>query len=160
VKQQCHIAFIYASWLILIGGFIFQLWKGHYIEAAVWIPMVVVVMWAYIRYFPSVSSVMGYGSVADKPAASVQPSSVDVILYTGIGCPFCPLVKTRLEQLQSKMGFRLKEIDVTFRPELLISKGIKALPVIEIGTVLRVGNATSEELAAFIASVPQPRTAT
>jgi glutaredoxin len=116
--------------------------------------MVVVVMWAYIRYFPSVSSIMGYGSVADTPPASVQTSNADVVLYTGIGCPFCPLVKTRLVELRSKMGFRLREIDVTFRPELLIAKGIKTLPVVEIGSVHRVGNATSEELAAFIASFP------
>ena len=45
--------------------------------------------------------------------AFAQPSSVDVKLYTGIKCLFCPLVKTRLEALQTKMGFRLREIDVT-----------------------------------------------
>lgn len=160
MKQQCHIAFVYASWLILIGGFIYLLSSGRLVEAIIWIPLVVLAMWAYIRFFPSVSSIMGYGSVADKPAAFVQPSNVDVTLYTGIGCPFCPLVKTRLEALQAKMGFRLRGIDVTFRPELLMSKGIKALPVIEIGGTRKVGNATSEELAAFIASVPGPSTAT
>lgn len=49
------------------------------------------------------------------------------------------------------MGFQLREIDVTFRPDVLVARGIKALPVIEIGDSRRVGNATSEKLAAFIA---------
>jgi len=51
-----------------------------------------------------------------------------------------------------KMGFDLKEIDVTFRPELLIHKGIRALPVIEVGENQWVWNATSEQLAIFITS--------
>jgi glutaredoxin len=152
MKQQCHIAFVYVSWVILVGGFIFHLWRGNIVEAVIWIPLIVLLMWIYIRKFPSLSSLMGYGSVADKPASSVQPSSADVVLYTGVGCPFCPIVKARLQALQSQMGFRLKEIDVTFRPELLIAKGIKALPVVEVGDTRRVGNGTSEEIAAFIAS--------
>jgi hypothetical protein len=41
---------------------------------------------------------------------------------------------------------------VTLKPDLLVSKGIKALPVVEIGDTHRTGNATSEELAAFIST--------
>ncbi len=44
------------------------------------------------------------------------------------------------------MGFELHEVDVTFRPELLVSKGIRALPVIEIGDAVWVGNGTSQQL--------------
>ena len=50
------------------------------------------------------------------------------------------------------MGFKLKEIDVTLKPDLLISKGIKALPVIEVGKNKLTGNATSEQLALLISS--------
>ena len=94
---------------------------------------------------------MGYGSVEDRPATIVPHTSVRVILYTGLGCPFCPIVKRRLADLRSRMAFELNEVDVTFRPELLISKGIRALPVIEIGKATWVGNGTSEQLAQFIA---------
>lgn len=152
MKQQCHIGFVYAAWLILVVGLIYHLSRGHVLDAAFFVFFVVVLMWAYIRYFPSVSALMGYGSVADKPATTVRPTSVEVVLYTGIGCPFCPIVKHRLEELQPKMGFHLTEKDVTFRPEVLVAKGIRALPVIEVGETRRVGNGTSEELAAFIGS--------
>lgn len=151
MKQQCHIASVYAAWIVLIGGFVYLLSRGEVIAAIVWLPVVALFLWAGIRYFPSLSSLMGYGSVADRPATSVRSSSVEVVLYTGIGCPFCPLVKTRLQALQARMGFQMREIDVTFRPEVLVAKGIKALPVIETGDRRWVGNATSEELAVFIA---------
>ncbi len=150
MKQQCYIVSVYATWLILFGGFAYLLFRGNVIQAILWLPVVGIFIWAGIRYFPALSSFMGYGSVADTPAASVQPSSAEVVLYTGIGCPFCPLVRTRLQALQTRMGFRLREIDVTFKPDVVISRGIKALPVIEIGDRHRVGNGTSEELAAFI----------
>ena len=50
------------------------------------------------------------------------------------------------------MGFELTETDVTLRPDLLIAKGIRALPVVEVGDARWVGNATSQQLAAFITS--------
>ncbi len=158
MKQQCHIAMVYAAWLFLLGGFIYLLSRGEVIQAVFWISIVAAFLWAGIRYFPSYSSFMGYGSVADRPAASVQPTDAEVVLYTGIGCPFCPLVKNRLQALQAKMGFRLREIDVTFKPGVPLARGIKALPVIEIGDRRRIGNGTSDELAAFIAASLQHRT--
>ena len=36
------------------------------------------------------------------------------------------------------------------RPDLLTAKKIKAVPVVEVGTVLRTGNLTSQELADLI----------
>ena len=47
-------------------------------------------------------------------------------------------------------GFTLTKIDVTMRPDLLTAKKIKAVPVVEVGTVLRTGNLTSQELADLI----------
>jgi glutaredoxin len=151
MKQQCNISFIYGSWIILFCGLIFYVVRGSYIQAVFWIFFIVLFLWLYVRYFPSLSRYMGYGSVEDIQPNSIQPIKIDVILYTGVGCPFCPIVKNRLKELQLKMGFDLKEIDVTLRPELLIQKGIRALPVVEVEKAHWVGNATSEQLAAFIA---------
>jgi glutaredoxin len=158
MKQQCHISFVYGSWLILTCGVVFYLVRGNYLQAVVWLLFVALFLWLYVRYFPSLSRYMGYGSVDDVAATQVAPAPVNVTFYTGIGCPFCPIVKRRLLDLKSRMSFELKEVDVTFKPELLISKGIRALPVIEIGGAFRVGNGTSQELAQFITehAVPKP----
>lgn len=152
MKQQCHIAFVYGSWLILAGGLIFYVIRGNYLQAVFWVFFVAFFLWLYVRYFPSLSRYMGYGSVADQPAKHIQNINTKVFLYTGLGCPFCPLVKRRLIELQSKMGFELNEIDVTLKPDLLIAKGIRALPVVEVREAHWVGNATSEQLATLIIS--------
>jgi len=150
MKQQCHISFVYGSWIILLCGLGFSLLRGNVVQAVFWVFFVGLFLWLYVRYFPSLAGYMGYGSVADRPANNVQSSNASVILYTGVGCPFCPIVKKRLTELQTKMGFELSEIDVTLKPDLLIRKGIRALPVIEVAEALRVGNGTSEEIADFI----------
>ena len=151
MKQQCNIAFIYGSWFILLCGLVFYLIQGDVLQAVLWVAFIALFLWLYVRYFPSVSRFMGYGSVADQQATNVQPSHVKVIFYTGLGCPFCPLVKRRLHELQSRMGFELSEIDITLKPDVLIAKGIRALPVVEVAEARWVGNATSEQLATFIA---------
>jgi glutaredoxin len=156
MKQQCHISFVYGSWLVLLSGLIFFVIQGNYFQAGSWIFFIALFLWLYVRYFPSLSRYMGYGSVADKPAKEIQPAKTKVILYTGPGCPFCPLVKRRLNELQIKMGFELIEIDVMLKPALLMSKGIRALPVVEVEKALWVGNATSEQLATFIRSKAIP----
>ena len=152
MKQQCNIAFIYGSWFILLCGLVFYLIQGNVLQAVLWVFFIALFLWLYVRYFPSISRFMGYGSVADQQATNVQPSHVKVIFYTGLGCPFCPLVKRRLHELQSRMGFELSEIDITLKPDVLIAKGIRALPVVEVAEARWVGNATSDQLATFIAS--------
>lgn len=156
MKQQCHVSFVYGSWLIMACGVMFYLIRGNYLQAVLWLLFIPLLLWLYVRYFPSMSRYMGYGSVEDRPATVVTNAPVNVTLYTGLGCPFCPIVKRRLKELQPRMAFQLNELDVTFKPELLISKGIRALPVIEIGDARWVGNGTSQQLAQFIAehSVP------
>jgi glutaredoxin len=151
MKQQCNIAFIYGSWFILLCGLVFYLIQGNVLQAVLWVFFIALFLWLYVRYFPSISRFMGYGSVADQQATNVQPSHVKVIFHTGLGCPFCPLVKRRLHELQSRMGFELSEIDITLKPDVLIAKGIRALPVVEVAEARWVGNATSEQLATFIA---------
>jgi glutaredoxin len=152
MKQQCHVFFVYGSWLILLCGFVYFVIQGNLLQAVVWVCFVALFLGLYVRYFSVVSRFMGYGSVRDQPAKDIQPSNAVVMLYTGAGCPFCPLVKRRLKELQPKMGFELIEKDVTLKPGVLIAKGIRALPVIEVAEARWVGNATSEQLATFIAA--------
>jgi len=156
MKQQCHIFFVYSSWLILACGFLFCLSQGFVLQGVVWVCLVAISLWLYVKMFPALSRYMGYGSVADQPVKDSPPSHSKVTLYTGLGCPFCPLVSRRLKDLQSTMGFELTETDITLRPDVLIAKGIRALPVVEVGEARWVGNATSQELASFITGHGKP----
>jgi hypothetical protein len=113
---------VYGSWIVLLIGMAFYLFRGSVVQAVVWVFFVGLFLWLYVKYFPSLAKFMGYGSVADKPATTLQSSKARVILYTGVGCPFCPIVEKRLTELQKKMGFELSEIDVTLKPDILIKK--------------------------------------
>ena len=55
-----------------------------------------------------------------------------------------------MQALRESMNFKIEKIDVTLRPDLLASKGIRAVPVIEVGERRIEGNATSEQLANLI----------
>jgi hypothetical protein len=124
----------------------------------VWLVAIPVVRWILFHYFPSVSRFLGYGRVDDKQPdklpVGARPSRVVVKFYTFFSCPFCPIVLHRLESLQDRMDFTLERIDVSLKPQILISKGIRSVPVIEVGADRLVGNATTEQLAGFIA-LPQ-----
>jgi CBS domain-containing protein len=54
------------------------------------------------------------------------------------------------------MGFTLEKIDVTLRPDLLAAKGIRSVPVVEVGARLLFGLVTTKELAAAIAEAQAP----
>jgi len=58
--------------------------------------------------------------------------------------------------LQKQMGFTLKKIDVTLKPNLLANKGIRSVPVVEVGNEHLVGNSTTEQLAALIGLARSP----
>ncbi len=150
MKQQCPMVFIYMSWAILVGGLAFFFARGDYVSVLAWGIVAPLAMGAYLRFFPAISRYIGYGSVDDQPAQEVSPAPVKVMLYTALGCPFCPVVQRRLVKLQTEMGFDLEEVDVTLKPDLLIAEGIRAVPVVEVGEQRIVGHATSEQLAAFI----------
>ena len=158
MKQQCYLAAIYLNWILLVGGVSYLLITHHLAFAIAWLIALPVVMWAYIRLFPSISQTMGYGRVDDRPVpSSFEPGMLrnespgTVTIYTALGCPFCPIVEKRLRALQENMGFRIEKIDVTLRPDLLRSKGIRAVPVVEVGDRRLHGNATSEQLTRLIA---------
>ena len=151
MKQQCNISFIYSTLLILAGGIVFFLIKGLYLEFIFWVLLIPLSLRIYTRYFPLISNCMGYGTMDDEPAIKqLDPTPVNVVLYTGLGCPFCAIIRNRLKELQPRMEFKLKEVDITLRPDIVISKGIHSLPVIEVGKVRLAGNATSEQLVNFI----------
>ncbi len=150
MKQQCPMAFIYLSWALFIGGLFFFALKRDYASLLLWLVIAPLAEWAYIRAFPAISQYIGYGSVKDQHPETVASAPAKVTMYAALGCPFCPVVKRRLLALQAEMGFELEEVDVTLKPDLLITKGIHAVPVVEVGAQRLVGHATSEQLAALI----------
>lgn len=92
------------AWVMYIGGAVVLLVTRQWIISGTWIVLAPVTMWAYAKWFPAISPLMGYGNVDDVPAMPVR-STATVTLYTALGCPFCPMVTRRLHELQSKMGF-------------------------------------------------------
>ncbi len=152
-KQQCSLWAVWLTWLGLPAlAVIVGLGLGW--PAGVFVLLVgVVAQLGYVRWFPRISRWVGYGSVADELVDVVSSSSgARVTLYTANVCPFCPLVRDRLERLRPKLGFELREVDVTFRPALVQSKGFRAVPVVEVDDRQVVGNVTSAQLVAFLAN--------
>jgi predicted DsbA family dithiol-disulfide isomerase len=99
---------------------------------------------------------LGYGRIVDEAAEAAGNAPAKVVLYTALGCPFCPLMEQRVEDLRKQMGFTLEKIDVTLRPDLLTAKGIRSVPVVEVGARLLFGLVTTKELAAAIAEAQEP----
>lgn len=151
LKQECPLAFVVLAWTMYIVGIPALFILGRVGMMLTWIVVAPAAMWAYIHWFPSIARYMGYGRLDDRPAALAIPAPVDVTVYTALGCPFCPIVKRRLAELEPRLGFRLREVDVTARPGILISKGIWSVPVVEVGDRRIVGHSTSEQLANLIA---------
>jgi hypothetical protein len=156
MKQQCHISMIYISWALYLGGLAASAWCSYWIFGAAWLVAAPLAQWLYIRRFPSLSASMGYGRIADEPASVIAPAPVKVTLYTALGCPFCPLIEQRLESLQKTMNFSLEKTDVTLRPDLLASKGIRSVPVVEVLGRFLFGLVSSKDLAAAIARPIEP----
>ncbi|HTX38965.1 MAG TPA: glutaredoxin family protein [Bryobacteraceae bacterium] len=157
MKQQCHISMIYLSWAFYLGGLAALAWYSRWLFGAAWLVMVPAAQWLYIRKFPSLSAGMGYGPITDQPAAALPPAPVKVTLYTALGCPFCPLLEQRLDTLRKNMNFSLEKIDVTLRPDLLASKGIRCVPVVEVNGRFLTGLISTRDLVEAVGRpVPQP----
>lgn len=142
---------IYLNWVVYLGGLLYLVGIGNLVVAAIWLLLLPLGLRAYLRLFPMISPYLGYGDVSDKraPGVTYPRVSSEVLFYTAGGCPFCPLVEERLERLRRLMGFELKTIHVTYRPEL-ITQGIRAVPVVEVGGRRLVGHATTDQLVALI----------
>ena len=158
MKQQCYLWSIWLTWLalpLLAGvGYYLAGWPGALLILIAGVTFQVL----YVRHFPRVSESMGYGSVADVVTETSQAplSATSVVLYTAGACPFCPLIRTRLVALQEKLGFSFTEIDVTFRPDVVAAKKLRAVPTVEIDGRLHAGNLTSSELLGLLTASPTP----
>jgi glutaredoxin len=152
MKQECPLPFVWLTWLALPGLALLLWWTRGWPAAVLVILVGVVVQITYLRVFPRISRWVGYGSVKDVPAgeASAGTYAPRVTLYTANVCPFCPIVKRRLMALKQQVPFALDEIDVTFKPHIVVQKGFRSVPVIESQGRYLVGNATSAELSAFL----------
>jgi glutaredoxin len=153
VKQECPIVNIYVNWVLYLGVLGFVIHRRDWVFAAVWVVAAPAAVWLYVRNFPKISHLIGYGKIEDKPAAASATAATKVRLYTALGCPFCPVVEQRLRALETKMGFTLEKVDVTLKPELLSSKGIRSVPVVEVAEWRLVGNATTEQLWELVGGV-------
>jgi glutaredoxin len=85
------------------------------------------------------------------PLADPGSAPVAVNFYSFFSCPFCPIVLARLQALQQESSFTLKKFDLTLDPRMLLAKGIRSVPVVEVGDHRLVGNSTTEQLAGLIA---------
>lgn len=152
MKQQCYLYNVWFTWLgipaiAVLMGIVAGWWAVPFILLVGVFAQII-----YIRVFPKVSRWIGYGSVQDVPAVPPKqtPAVSKVTLYTANVCPFCPIVRQRLTDLQRDLGFDLSEVDVTFQPGLIREKGIRSVPVLETEGRLWIGNATTAQLISFL----------
>lgn len=153
MKPQCYMAMLYLNWVVYLGVIAWAGLTGRYFFSLAWALGFPAFLLAYMAVFPRFSRVLGYGSVEDQPgvvSGVVGSSQPEVTLYKAVGCPFCPIVERRLDELEAEGEFTLRKIDVTLRPATLAAKGIKAVPVVEAGGHRLTGNATSQQLAALV----------
>jgi glutaredoxin len=159
MKQQCRLTNLYfavAVFAIIYGaGVVFFAFRGNWPALLLWLVLLPCARWVGLRLSPLTSKWRGQGSVDDKLPSSVIKVHVEVAFYSHNGCPFCPIVRRRLEALQREMDFTLTKIDLTFKPQIAASKGIRSVPVVEVGKERLIGNATTEQLAQLIAGAQQ-----
>ncbi len=157
MEQRCYLGMIWLTWIGLpLVAALVGIRAG--VTGGVTVLVVgVVAQVLYIRWFPRLSRWMGYGSVADKPAerGPTATAPICVTLYTANLCPFCPIVRQRLHALQHEHKFEIREIDVTFRPDLIRAKRLRSVPVLEANGRFLVGNATSAQIMDFLNTAPQ-----
>lgn len=159
-KQRCTVLSLYVSGavgaILYAAGAIFFAYIHSWIEFLLWLVLLPCLKWTYLRFFPRIAKWTSYGRVEDKLPSSVKRARVEVTYYSLLGCPFCPIVERRLKTLQKEMDFTLTRIDLTLKPQVAASKGIRSVPVVEAGKDRLVGNATTEQLAELIGRVQTP----
>ena len=153
-KQQCSVWGLAIGWLGYFAGVLFFAYQRQWVAETLFVVLVPCVRWVLFRYFPTVSRFLGYGRVDDELPEKTNTARVQVTFYSFFSCPFCPIVLRRLEALQQVMDFTLEKIDLTLKPQVAVSKGIRSVPVVEVGGQRLVGNLTTAQLAEFI-SAPQ-----
>jgi glutaredoxin len=155
-EQQCSVVGLALSWIGYAAGLAYFSYQREWAFALLWLMGVPSLRWALFHFFLRISRFLGYGRIVDKfgpiPPLHTDPPSaaMDVNFYSFFSCPFCPIVLARLQALQKQMGFTLKTFDVTLKPQTLMSKGIRSVPVVEVGDHRLVGNSTTEQLVGLI----------
>ena len=155
-EQQCTVTGLYRIWVGYAAGLAIFAYSRRWAVMLLWLVLVPLGKWAYIRFFPRISRLFGYGKTDDHLPASIKKAPVEVTYYRALGCPFCPIVLQRLQALQKEMNFKLATVDVSFNPNFLVAKGIRSVPAVEVGGNVMVGNATSEQLAQLISQPQAP----
>ncbi len=152
MKQQCYLWNVWLTWIGLPLLAVLVWVKIGFLSTVFVFVVGLYALHLYKRIFPRISKYLGYGSVKDVSPGSAPRSKLPskVVLYTANVCPFCPIVKRRLLEMQRDFRFDLTEVDVTFRPGVMRRKGLKSVPVIEMDGRYWVGNATSSQLAEFL----------
>jgi glutaredoxin len=155
-EQQCNVVGLALSWIGYAAGLGYFGYQHQWIVALLWMVGLPILRWAMYQFFPLLSRFLGYGRIVDKFApippqhASPRAAPVTVNFYTFFSCPFCPIVLARLQALQEQIGFVLKTFDVTLKPQTLMTKGIRSVPVVEVADRRLVGNSTTEQLVGLI----------
>ena len=163
-KQQCYVTGLALSWIGYAVGLAYFSYQRQWVVVLLWMAGVLGLRWALFYFFPRISRFLGYGRIVDKfapiapPHANPSAAPVAVNFYSFFSCPFCPIVLARLQALQKEIGFTLETFDVTLRPQMLLTKGIRSVPVVEVGDHRLIGNSTTEQLAKLIALSPAFRT--
>jgi glutaredoxin len=154
-KQQCALTSLYSGALVFAvlyaSGLAFYAYRSNWPAFLLWLALLPGARWVGLRVSPLTSKWRGQGSVDDRLPSRVGRAHVEVALYSHNGCPFCPIVQRRLEALQREMDFTLTKIDLSFKPQVAASKGIRSVPTVEVGNERLLGNATTEQLAQLIA---------
>lgn len=153
MPQECPLVFLYVTWALYPIGLVYFVIRGDLLGAGAWLLAFPLALWGYIRVFPRISGLLGYGRVDDVEAPPHAPTGATVTMYASATCPFCPIVEKRLRALQEEMGFDLRHVDVSLKPKLAREKGIRSVPVVEVGERRLVGHATSRELAELISGL-------
>jgi glutaredoxin len=156
-KQQCTLGNLYSVLtsltILYAGGLVFYAYKRNWLGLCVWLILLPCARWVGLRLYPFTAEWRGYGSLADKLPLGVKKNHVEVTFYSHNGCPFCPILRTRLKGLQKEVGFVLTEINLTLKPQVAKKEGIRSVPVVRVGDNRLFGNATTEQLAQLIAGI-------
>lgn len=152
MEQRCHLSAVWLTWVGVVAIASAIGWRSGWIVGLPALVIIVIGQRLFIPAFPRFAGWMGYGSVEDVPSPHPLPAGAipRVTLYTASVCPFCPIVRKRLLDLQRRLPFELEERDVTFQPGVIRSKGFRSVPVLEVGERRLVGNATSAQICALL----------
>jgi len=73
-----------------------------------------------------------------------------LIFYKSDICPFCAEAKRKIEALRKNYDFKLKEVDVSWRPEIFLKKKVQDVPTIEVEGKRITGVPTARQLLTIL----------